>query len=54
MLYGFRQLHVKIDEIYKYIAKELKFELKAKFELDRPLPKPKNKKSNWINDEICG
>ena len=43
--------HVKIDNIYKDIAEdvETRFDT-SNFELDRPLPKGKNKKSVWINE----
>ena len=43
--------HVKIDNIYKDIAEdvETRFDT-SNFELDRPLPKGKNRKSVWINE----
>ena len=43
--------HVKIDNIYKDIAEdvETRFDT-SNFELDRPLPKGKSKKSIWINE----
>ena len=44
-------VYIKTDYIYKDIAEdvETKFDT-PKYELDRPLPKGKNKKSNWINE----
>ena len=44
-------VHVKTDDIYKYIADvEIRFDTWY-FELDRQLPKGKNKKNkNWTND----
>ena len=44
-------VHVKTNDIYKDIAEdvETRFDT-SNFELDRPLPKGKNKKSNWINE----
>ena len=43
-------VHVKTGDIYKVIAEdvETRFET-SNFELDRPLPKGRNKK-NWINE----
>ena len=44
---------VKTDDIYKVIAEdvETRFDT-SNNELDRPLPKGKNKKCNWINERI--
>ena len=41
-------VHVKTDHIYKEIPKvvEIRFDT-SNFEIDRPLPKSKKKKSNW-------
>ena len=43
-------VHVKTEDIYKHIAEdnEKRFET-SKTEFDKPLPKEKNKKSNWNN-----
>ena len=44
---------VKIDDIYKDIAEDVERRFDASnFEIDRPLPKGKNKKSNWNNGLI--
>ena len=42
---------MKTDEIYKDIAEdfETRFD-SSNYELDRPLPKRKKKRSNWINE----
>ena len=44
-------VYIKIDDIYKDIVEdvETRFDT-SNYELDRPLPKGKNKKSNWINE----
>ena len=44
-------VHVKTDDIYKDIAEdvETRFET-SNFEVNRPLSKGKNKKSNWTNE----
>ena len=44
-------VHVKTEDIYKHIAEdnEKRFET-SKTEFDKPLPKEKNKKSNWNNE----
>ena len=44
-------VHIKTDDIYKNIAQdfETRFDTSI-FELDRPLSKGKNKKSNSINE----
>ena len=44
-------VYKKTDDIYTDIAKdvETRFDT-SNYELDRPLPKGKNKKSNWINE----
>ena len=53
MLYGYRQSHclLKIDDVYKDISEniETRFDT-SNFEVDRSLPKIKNKKSNWTNE----
>ena len=49
-------VYIKTEEIYTEISrKTLKQDLNLKFqnsnyELDRPLPKEKNEKNNWINE----
>ena len=44
-------VYIKTDYIYKDIAEdvETRFDTSS-YELDRPLTKGKNKKSNWINE----
>ena len=43
--------HVKVDYVYEDIAENFEWIFDtSNFELDRPLPKGKNKKSNWINE----
>ena len=44
-------VYIKTDNIYTYIGKdnETRFDT-SNYELDRPLPKGKNLKSNWINE----
>ena len=44
-------VYVKTNDIYKNIAKdvETRFDT-SNFEIDIPLPKVKNDKSNWINE----
>ena len=38
-------VHVKTDDIYKYVAKDVETRSDiSNFELDKPLPKGKNKK----------
>ena len=53
MLYGYRQSRclLKIDDVYKDISEniETRFDT-SNFEVDRSLPKIKNKKSNWTNE----
>ena len=49
-------IHVKTDDIYKYIAKdvEIRFDT-SNFEIDRTLPKEKNKKViGQMKDELGG
>ena len=49
-------VHVKADDIYKHIAEdaETRFDT-SNYELDRPLPKGKNKKViGIITDELLG
>ena len=44
-------VQVKVDDIYKDIAEDVKTRFyTSNFELDRPFPKGKNKKSNWTNE----
>ena len=49
-------VYIKAEDIYTEISrKTLKQDLNLKFqnsnyELDRPLPKEKNEKNNWINE----
>ena len=47
--------YIKADDIYKDTTEdvEIKFET-LNYELDRRLPKGKNKKSNWINERLLG
>ena len=43
-------VYIKTDDIYKDIAQDVKTRFDtSNYELKRPLPKGKNKKSNWIN-----
>ena len=43
-------IYVKTDDIYKDIAEDIETRFDtSNYELERPLPKGKNKKSNWIN-----
>ena len=44
-------VYIKTDNIYKDIAEDFEtiFDT-SNYELDRPLSKGKNKKSNWINE----
>ena len=52
VLYGNSSIvYIKVDDIFKDIAEvvETRFDT-SNDELDRPLPKGKYKKSNWIND----
>ena len=48
-------VHVKTDEIYKDIAEgiESKFGI-SNFEINRPLPKGKNKKIIWLMKDESG
>ena len=53
-------VHVKRNDIYKYIAKDVETRFdKSNFEIDKPLPKGQSKWSNkrWIvwanNERIC-
>ena len=44
-------LYIKTDDIYKDIAEDVKTRIDtSNCEFDRPLPKRKNKKGNWINE----
>ena len=44
-------LYIKADDIYKDVAEhvETRFDT-LNYELNRPLPNGKNKKSDWINE----
>ena len=44
-------VYIKTEDIYKDIAEdvETRFDT-SNYELDRPLPKGKNKNSDWINE----
>ena len=44
-------VYIKTDDIYKDIAEdvETRFDT-SNYEVDKPLPKGKKKKSNWINE----
>ena len=43
-------VHVKTGDIYKGIAEDVETRFDASdYELDKPLPKGKKLKSNWIN-----
>ena len=46
-------VYIKTDDIYKDIGEdvETRFDT-SNYELDRPLPKGKNKNSNWINERL--
>ena len=45
-------VYVKIDDISKDIAEDVETRLYTSyFEIDRPLPKGKNKNIIWINDD---
>ena len=56
MLYGYRQFHlyIKTDDIYKNIAEEVETRFDTpNYELERPLPKGKNKKViGLMKDEL--
>ena len=44
-------VYIKTDDIYKDIAEDVEtISDTSNYKLDRPLPKGKNKKSNWINE----
>ena len=44
-------VHVKTDDIYKDIAEDIETRLDtSNFEIDKPLPKRKQEKSNWANE----
>ena len=44
-------VHVKKEYIYKNIAKDVEKRLDtSNYELERSLPKRKNKKSHWFNE----
>ena len=49
--YGCFIVYIKADDIYKDIAEdfETRFDT-SNYELNRPLPKAKTKKSNWITE----
>ena len=40
-------INIKTDDVYKDIANDVE---KSNYEINRPLPKGKNKKSDWINE----
>ena len=44
-------VYIKTDDIYKDIGEdvETRFDI-SNYEFDRPLPKKKKEKSNWINE----
>ena len=46
-------VYMETDDIYKDIAEdvEIKFDT-SNYKLDRPLPKGKIQKSNWINERL--
>ena len=48
-------LYTETDDIYKDIAEHVEtwFDI-SNYELDRPLPKGKNKKSSWIDEKWVG
>ena len=58
MSYGYRQFHCihKADDIYEGIAEDVETRFKtSNYELDRPLPKRKNKKViGLIKNELDG
>ena len=44
-------VYIKRDYIYKDIAEDVETRFNtSNYQLDRPLPKGKTKKSNWINE----
>ena len=44
-------VYIKTNDIYKDIAVDVETRYAtSNYELDRPLPIRKNKKSNWINE----
>ena len=44
-------VHVKTDDIYKDIREDVETRFDTShFEIDRPLPKGENKKSDWTNE----
>ena len=46
------KVYIKIEDIYGDIAKDVKTKVDtSNFELERPLPKKKKEKGNWINGE---
>ena len=45
-------VHAKTDDVYKDIVEEVETRFDtSNFELERSLPKGKNKKSDWINEK---
>ena len=48
-------VYIKTDDVYKDIGEdvEARFDT-SNYELDRPLPKEKKLKSNWINKRWIG
>ena len=48
-------VHVKTDDIYKDIAKDVEAKLDtSNFKIDRPLPKGKSQKVKTLKDELGG
>ena len=43
-------VYIKTDDIFKDNAEDVETISDINYKLDRPLPKGKNKKSNWINE----
>ena len=48
-------VHLKTNDIYKVIAEDIETRLDtSNFELDRPLPKGRNKKVIWLMKDKLG
>ena len=44
-------VYIKTDDIYKDVQEDIETRFDtSSYELDRPLPKQKKEKSNWINE----
>ena len=45
------KMHIKTEDLYKYIVDDVekRFDT-SNYEVNRPLPTGKNKKSDWINE----